>query len=324
MVKLRIVFAEELRALARLFFLTEGRNLTPNDYRQDGQYLELTSKITDELKNVLQPFEEETIWAPLWVEGLARGFFSDDADTATKLAQLNQIPNIPYRSVYGPVVFVDRNYYQQAAELARNFENNNWIYTGDVDPRRLITSGILRSRSPEAAPVETVDNYYRIPSEFNPLSARAFESYLLGWPFFVLPNSTSYEQLKSAIRQNYKQTRGRRVIGGRKIEPFADLGWAVSLDSGDELLSLINPNARPLAPGQPLQFPPNPNLTGDEAFIWQYPVKVGDEDLAFELSTFRETNSVDPDYWQYRETQIRNLDPVARNYFTALYLESTD
>lgn len=320
MTKLRIVFAEEFQALARLFFLTEGKNLTPNDYRQDGQYLELTTEITDELDNLLQPFQEETIWAPLWIEGLARGFFSNDANTAIKLAQLTNIPDIPYRSTYGPIVFVDRNYYQQAVQLAQDY-SNNWIYAGEADNRRLITSGILRSRPLNATPIENVDNYYRIPPEFNPLGARTFESYLYGWPFFILPNSLSYEQLKLAIRNNYKRSRARRVIGGRKIQQFADLGWAVSLDSGDELLSLINPSARPDAPGEPLRFPPNPNLTGDDALIWEYPVKVGDEDLAFQLSTYRETNTVDPEYWQYRETQIQNLDPVARDYFMGTHFE---
>lgn len=70
-------------------------------------------------------------------------------------------------------------------------------------------------------------------------SAQAFESYLLNRPFFVMLNSTSYEQLSVP-------TRGRHIIGRRKIEQFAIIGWAVSLDSGDELLSLIKSSAYPL------------------------------------------------------------------------------
>ena len=94
MFRIRLVYSDELVTWARLFFLTEGRNLLPEDYVLENGYIVFKSNISVQLEQIFQRVETETIWAPIWVEGLAKGFFSDQTDTAAKLAGLDVVPEI--------------------------------------------------------------------------------------------------------------------------------------------------------------------------------------------------------------------------------------
>lgn len=296
MLKLRVVYPEEELAYKRLFFLITDRNLDESEHHVEDGYLYVMSDISHKLNQILDRFQTETIWAPIWLEGSARGLFSDHASDI----------NIPWSMKYGPVVFVDRNYYLSVLELAKQ-SRTDYIYSGDMDIRRLVTGKITAITS-------EMQRCYPIPEDFKDIfksnAARVFECYLLGWDFFILP---AHPNLKEYVADNYRKTISRRIPGGRKIVQFADLGYAVTLDSGDELASIFKDNI--IAKTGRLMFPPNPDFEEDDQILWQAPIKMGEEDLHFELSYYRETGKVDSEYWQYREEKILELDDTSKEIF---------
>ncbi len=292
MIRLRIVYPEELIALARLVFLVEGRELKSSDYTLTEGGVILTSP-SPELSALLQRFETETIWAPLWITGGGR-------------ALLMESDQIPWTNAYGPIVFVNREYYPAALALAADSDPNR-VYLPEISEKRRVTGEATSTKN---------EGLYRTPTGFR---ADQVELYLLGWPYFILPYTIPFEDLKGAIRENYYRTRPDRAIGVRNIQRFADLGYAVTLDSFDEFKSLLTGSTRSSRTGI-LTFPPNPRLTGDEGKIWILPVKVGQEDLPMELSYYRETGRLDPEYARYREETIKGLDSSQKEWFVAKYL----
>ena len=310
MLKLRIVYNEELIAYKRLFFLIEGRNLENTDYRVDNGFLVFTAFISEKLNKLLRRFEIETIWAPLWVEGISRGLFTNDAGIAAQLLGLKEIPKISWSVICGPIVFIDRNFYPTIIDVMNNVPQD-WIYGGDVDPKRLITGGVLPLNGRTKA-----ENYYQLPSH---LTARMVDCYLQCWNFFVLPATNSIDSLKKLILANYKNTLSRRVQGKRTVKKFSDLGYAVYLDSADELCSLLG-DQDIIQDQERLHFPSIPDLEGLDNEIWKYPVKVGSEDIQSELSYYRQTGNIDPSYYQYRLNRIQNLGTVERDNFIGKYI----
>jgi len=308
MIRVRLVYPEEFIAFRRLFYLTERRNLSEDDYVLEDNYIQFKPNISLQLERILQRIEIESIWAPLWVEGLARGFFSNQADTAARLAGLNTIPEINWSFIYGQVVFVDRNQYKEAKDLAERFRSD-WIFLQGVSWKRVVVGGMSGQ--------EAVDDFRRVPKG---IDVRAIESYLIDDIGFIV-EYTNLSQLQNEIVANYLATRSRRVPGGREPHPFADLGWAISLDSFDELQTLLNSELRQLVPrGVPLHFPHNPTLSEENNKIWELPIAVGDEDIHLELSYYRDSGQIDPQYAKYRETHILNLEPASKIYLMS-YLE---
>lgn len=301
MFRIRWIYPEEISVYKRLFYITEGRNLTENDYTMDKEYINFKPNMSVELVSILERMMIETIWAPLWVEGLARGFFSDSAETAAHIANLSTIPEISWSIVYGQVVFVDRNQYEEAKNLAENFKKD-WIFVQNVPWKRLVVGGL--SNQP------AIGDFRKIPEG---TTVRMLESYLFDHTGFIFENLNNLEE---KVTNNYFSTRSRRVPGGRKPQQFADLGWSIKLDSFDELYSLLYPEMQQIIPkGVPLHFLPNSRLSGKDAKIWELPVAVGDEDLHLELSFYRDTGQIDPEYFSYRESRILNMDSSKKELF---------
>lgn len=189
---LRLVYPEELVALQRLFFLTEDRNMQCEDYELDDGYIRITAPISKELDDFLAPYERQTVWAPLWIQSSAR--------------HLIRLTNIPcHKSLYS-VVFIDRNYYELGVRFATVAEKSRELYIGDIDKTRLIACF-----TPKYA--TWTSDFYKIPDAFAPLGPLAFESYLFGKDYYILPYSTHPEK-----------------------RPCADLGWAVPIRNGYGLL----------------------------------------------------------------------------------------
>lgn len=304
MIRIRYVYPDELSVYKRLFYLTEKRNLTNDDYILKDGYIHFKPNISLTLDQILQRMEIETIWSPIWVEGLARGFFSNSADVATEISGLSAIPEISWSVVHSQVVFIDRNQYNYAKELVSRFRDE-WVFLQNVPWKRIVVGGMANQPN--------IGDFWKIPDN---LDVRVVESYLLNGIGFIFddPNWKFYDILKKKVINNYLSTRSRRVPGGRAPQKFADLGWSVKLDSFDELQSLLNPILQKQVPkGVPLHFPFNPDLYGVDAKIWELPIAVGDEDIHLELSYYRNTGKLDSEYSDYRQSHILNLDPDLKN-----------
>jgi len=304
MLRLRIVYEEELVALRRLFFMTEGRNLNDSDLILSNGWLTINTNISDELLSILQKFETETIWAPLWVSGISRGFFSNEVHTAMQLSGISSIPDIRWLLMYKQIVFVDRNDYMETMKFVNNYVGDR-IFLQDSDIKRLVVGGINES--------EAIGSFYKVPKG---TTVNMMESYLLGSNFFVLP---CYENLKHRIMSNYMYTKSNRVPGGRSILNFPNNECAVVLDSYDELSSLLeNKLEIKYSSKKYLQFLPNSSYQGDKLDIWMSPFAVGDENIYIELSYYRETGNIDKSYYKYRDLEVKNMNDTKQNSILSL------
>jgi len=299
----RFVYQEEVEALERLFYLTERRNAKePDDYVFTNGYIMFKGDISLTLSNILSHLQVETIWAPIWVEGAARGLFSDQADLAADILGLPEIPKIRWWKMFGQVVFIDRNDYITMVRLLQN-SNKDYLFLQGVSDKKKIVTGLFD--------VFRRGDFYRVPQG---VTHRMIESYLLNDTGFILEPDPN---LVEKIKENYFATRAHRVPGGRRPVMFADLGVDVRLDSLEELLTYLYPNLRKKVPsGIPLHFPPNPNLSKEENEIWVLPVPLGEEDIHLELSFYRITHYIDEEYILYRENRLFDLDIATRYLLT--------
>lgn len=316
MIKVRIIYTEEFIALSRLFFLIEDRPLQSKDYRVENGYFILLNNVSSTLTNILRQFEEETIWAAAWIQGPIR----------KRLLKNND--DIPWIVVYGPVIFIDRNYYSKLLSLIST-ENEAMLYLPDSDRKRIITGGLIWEKDkthyelPEPL-LNVVALLFGSNNVF--ISIKMIETYLLGWPYFIFPDNLQIEKIKSGLIKNYRNTKSRRVRGNRRIICIANFGTLVKLDSYDELISLLqllssdNSSLSP-TPSKSLRFPENLQLVEDDQKIWRTPIRVGEEDIHLELSYYRETGQLDSEYEKYREICIQKMDECTKEWLIHRFSE---
>jgi len=306
LIKLKIEFNDELITYKRLYFLTEKRNLSKNDYEILNNNIYFSPNISKTLFDLLLKLQIHDDYAPIWIEGITRALFSDDAKIALEILDLdsNEILDIPYLFLFNQVLIVKRSHYQRVKELNEKLKQYKYVYIDSYDRDRYKRIKISHL-------TKISENIYEIPHF---LDVRTVESYLLGFKFFVINTNKSFTDIKILILKNLNKTISRRIIGNRELAWLKDFGYIVILDSVDELISLLRniQQTTTVIPEKPysgytLQFPYNSNIPNNLQSLWRQIIPLGTEDIHLEGSYFRETGQMDESYKIYREKMLMYL-----------------
>jgi hypothetical protein len=144
--------SDELSDFAWFWFLFERKFPT---IRSDG---EIESSPGEQLRNILNVLQVETIWAPIRLIGAVRALAGPHAREGASLLGLSSIPDLDVRFVKGSVVWVPRH----TLPVLRSLQNPPGIvYTpNSTNPKKFIVNNLLPQLFSEVSHPEDSQDYF--------------------------------------------------------------------------------------------------------------------------------------------------------------------